>query len=249
MEARRAGGSWPRRAPGGPPVVLAHRGGRGPWRENTLDAFAGARLEGADGVELDVRLSADGVPIVHHDAGIDGVGELHALAATELPDWVPSLPDALEACEGWAVNVEIKNGPGDGGFDPDQAVARHVAELVGGAATGSKRPAHVVVSSFWPATLEAMRACDPAVSLGLLTHPAQDAAGALDAATDLACRAVHLHHSQVDREVVAEAHRRGMAVVTWTVNLASDVDAVARAGVDALITDEVTTTLALVRAT
>ena len=47
--------------------VIAHRGGRGTWRENTLEAFAGARSMGADGVELDARLTRDGLVVVHHD--------------------------------------------------------------------------------------------------------------------------------------------------------------------------------------
>ena len=61
----------------GPIAVQAHRGSPDPAtgvRENTLDAFARARSLGADGVELDVRLTADGGLAVHHDPVIDGVG-------------------------------------------------------------------------------------------------------------------------------------------------------------------------------
>ena len=89
---------WPRRADDDAPVlVLAHRGGEGPWRENTLAAFAGALAGGADGVELDVRRTADGRLVIHHDAEIEGVGAIHGLRAEELPDWVPGLDEALAA--------------------------------------------------------------------------------------------------------------------------------------------------------
>jgi len=65
-----------------------HRGGTGPWRENTLEAFAGALRLGGDGVELDVRRTSDGRLVVLHDAEIAGTGAVHDLRAKELPPWV-----------------------------------------------------------------------------------------------------------------------------------------------------------------
>ena len=228
-------------------AVLAHRGGTGPWRENTLEAFAGARLAGADGVELDTRLTADGIPVVLHDSEVAGAGQVHAMGFGDLPSWVPSLEEALQACGGWAVNVEIKNGPGEPGFDERQTVARRVAELIAGDAAGRQRPSHLVVSSFWAATLAAVRESAPDLALGLLTHPAFKVADALRDACDLGCAAAHLHHSQVRVDVVDRAHELGMAVVTWTVNGERDVVAAVSAGVDGLITDEVASTLAALR--
>src|SRR5471032_1443931 len=102
---------WPRRRGTDPVMLLAHRGGRGPWRENTLEAFAGALRLGADGVELDVRRTSDGRLVVHHDAEITGVGAIHSLRASELPPWVPGLDEALATCAGATVNVEVKNAP------------------------------------------------------------------------------------------------------------------------------------------
>ncbi|MGH9017440.1 MAG: glycerophosphodiester phosphodiesterase, partial [Acidimicrobiales bacterium] len=114
---------WPRRATGGRALLLAHRGGVGPYRENTLEAFRGAIDFGADGVELDVRRSADGRLVVHHDAEVPGVGAVHDLSAGELPDWIPSLEEALDVCAGAVVNVEVKNSPLEAGFDPDGTLA------------------------------------------------------------------------------------------------------------------------------
>jgi glycerophosphoryl diester phosphodiesterase len=234
---------WPRREPGTPVSVLGHRGGAGPWRENTIEAFTAALAAGADGVELDVRLTGDGHLVVLHDAELAGIGPLHALGVGELPPWVPRLEVALEACAGAAVNVEVKNGPGEPGYDPGQGVARHLAALLSTGAGSPAWPGAVVVSSFWPATVAAVREAGPAVALGLLVHPDLDPDGSLDTATDLGCTALHLHHSQVSREVVARAHDLDLAVVTWTVNDQADVTAVVGAGVDGVITDEVRSTL------
>jgi len=238
---------WPRRGEGAPVAVLAHRGGTGPWRENTLEAFTGALGAGADGVELDVRRSADGALVVHHDAEVPGSGAVGATPADALPPWLPTLGDALATCAGALVNVEIKNLPTEPGYDPFEQVATDVAVVL--AAGGPAWPAHVVVSSFWPGTLTALRDTDRgraaagAVELGLLVHPSLDPLPMLEVASGLGCAALHPHHSQVTASLVARAHDLAMAVVTWTVNLPGDLDAVVAAGVDGVITDRVADTL------
>ena len=95
-------------------AVQAHRGSPDPaagYRENTLEAFARARALGADGVELDVRLTADGGLAVHHDPVIDGVGPSTSWPPPNCPTHVPLLADALDACTGMVVNIEVKNLP------------------------------------------------------------------------------------------------------------------------------------------
>ena len=148
--------SWPRRRPGGPITLLGHRGGSGPWRENTLEAFAGGIGLGADGVELDVRRTSDGRLVVHHDAEIAGIGAIAGLRASEIPPWVPGLEEALTACAGAAVNVEVKNAPTEPGFDPEETAATEVVAVLAGTGGGKAAPAHVIVSSFWPASLQAL---------------------------------------------------------------------------------------------
>jgi glycerophosphoryl diester phosphodiesterase len=241
--------SWTlRRGPGEPPTVLAHRGGTGPWRENTLEAFSGALGAGADGVELDVRRCADGELVVIHDAEIPGVGFIHELRHKQLPSWVPTLEGALATCSGAIVNVEIKNVPTDSGYDPANLVSTDVASVLarGVGATGPW-PAHVLVSSFWPDTLAAVGRADDGAPLGLLVHPSFDALSALDTAGDLGCVALNPHHSQASAELVGRAHSLDLAVVTWTVNNIDDLDALVEAGVDVVITDSVPDTLAHLR--
>ncbi len=225
-------------------IVLAHRGGAGPWRENSLEAFSGALRLGADGVELDVRLSADGELVVHHDAEVPGAGFIHERRHDELPGWVPTLDGALAACDGSVVNVEIKNAPTEASYDPAQRVSAAVAAVLARGKDGrAPWPARVIVSSFWPDALAAVGQAQP-VALGLLVHPALDALAALHTAETLGCVALHPHHSQVDAALVERAHGRGLAVATWTVNSPEEIDAVVDAGVDVVITDSVADTLA-----
>ncbi len=84
-----------------PPVTFAHRGARAHAPENTIEAFQLALRLGATGLESDVWLTADGVPVLDHDGVVGGrmrrrsIGEL---TRAELPAHIPSLEDLLEAC-------------------------------------------------------------------------------------------------------------------------------------------------------
>ena len=92
-------------------AVFAHRGCTEGFTENTLDAFAEARRLGADGVELDVRLTADGALAVHHDAEIPGLGVIAALGVADLPAHVPLLADVLAACDGMVSTSRSRTRP------------------------------------------------------------------------------------------------------------------------------------------
>ena len=221
-----------------PTAVQAHRGSPDPAagvRENTLDAFALARALGADGVELDVRVTADGALAVHHDPVVAGVGPVHELASTDLPDHVPLLAEALDTCAGMLVNIEIKNHPGEPAFDPTD----RASGLVVGVVEEQGRGDQVVVSSFWSGALAAVRSLDPALACGLLVLPSFDARSGIAAAVELGCAAVHLPVNLVDAATVDAAHEVGLAVAAWTVADAGVLAAVLDAGVDTVITDDV----------
>jgi glycerophosphoryl diester phosphodiesterase len=222
------------------PAIHAHRGSPDPAsgiRENTLEAFFRARILGADGVELDVRRLADGALVVHHDAEIRGAGPVHELVTGQLPESVTLLPAALEACAGLDVNIELKNLPGEAGFDTDEVMARQVAELV----VEAGRVATVVVSSFWPGSLAAVRETRPELSTGLLLASWFDGGQAVPLALEHGCTAVHPHASLVDAALTAEAHGAGLSVAVWTVNDIRQLDQLASLGVDTVITDDVAT--------
>src|SRR5271154_106734 len=111
-------------------AVFAHRGCTEGFTENTIEAFAEAKRLGADGVELDVRLTADGALAVHHNHSIAGLGVLSDLRGPDLPADVPLLGEVLAACDGMMVNVEIKNDPREPGHDPDETVAMLTAQTL-----------------------------------------------------------------------------------------------------------------------
>jgi glycerophosphoryl diester phosphodiesterase len=228
-----------------PLAVMAHRGSPDAAlgvRENTLEAFFRARQLGADGIELDVRLTRDGALAVHHDADIAGIGAVNELEAAQLPEFVPLLPAVLDACVGLTVNIEIKNLPGEPGFDPEECLAREVAELV----TASGRTSGVVVSSFWPDTLVAVRDAGPEIPTGLLVTRWFEPAEAVGAAVGRGCTALHPSVDLVSGVLVDEAHEAGLSVAVWTVNDPDRIRAMAEFGVDTVITDDVALALTAV---
>lgn len=238
---------WPWRGRGARPALLAHRGGRGPWVENTIEAFAGALLLGADGVELDVRRSADGVLVVHHDPQVEGLGFVHELRSAQLPAWVPTLSEALAACAGAAVNVEIKNSPGDPGHDPSESVVSEVlGSLSACGAPGRGGPSELLISSFSPATIAALASCGTEVPYGLLVAPAASVLDAAHEAASLRCASLNPFHLRVSSSLVDRAHEMGLAVVTWTVDGPEHLRAVLAAGVDAIVSDDVPGALAVI---
>ncbi|HWD55675.1 MAG TPA: glycerophosphodiester phosphodiesterase, partial [Acidimicrobiales bacterium] len=201
--------------------VLAHRGCTEGCTENTLSAFAEARRRGADGVELDVRLTADGALAVHHDAEVPGLGAIGALGVAELPAYVPLLADALAASEGMVVNVEIKNAPQDPGWDEGEAVAALTAAAIDEAGWTDR----VIVSSFQTAMLRAVQVADGRLALGVLWGWTVEPGPALVEAAEAGFRAVHPFVTTVTPELVERAHAAGLAVNVWTVNSSQDLEA------------------------
>jgi glycerophosphoryl diester phosphodiesterase len=222
------------------PAVLAHRGARRVAPENTVEAFAAAGRLGADGVELDVHGTADGVLVVHHDADARGIGVLaeHPFAAVRAarPD-IPTLEEALEVCSGMLVNIEVKNLPGDADYDPADGAAGTLVELL--ARRG--RCDDVLVSSFNLASADRVRALDATIPTGFLTLVGLDPLDGIEVAHAHGHGAAHpdvrsLKGGAAETTIV-RAHELGMAVNVWTVNDEAEMRRLATAGVDALITD------------
>jgi glycerophosphoryl diester phosphodiesterase len=216
-------------------LIIGHRGASAAHAENTLDAFAGARAQRADGVELDLRRTADGDVAIRHDATLPDGRLVVGLSRDEIPDWVPTLADTLDACTGMRmVNLEIKNWPGDPDFDPTEALAALVVETLGSRADLRQR---VLVSSFHLPTIDRVRALDGDLATGWLTLNLADAPAMLDALAERGHQAVHPHVAFVDEHLVRQAHDRALAVNVWTVDDPDRVVALARMDVDAAITN------------
>lgn len=229
--------------------IVAHRGSSRQAVENTLDAFQLARRQGADGVELDARLSADGVLLVHHDRNwssrLPGVGGHLGRAVAETlaaarPLAVPTLAEVLDTCDGMLVNIELKTdgiaGLGeDDGRRADAARDRLAGALVELLSERGGRD-QVLVSSFDAAVLDLVAARSPACRLGWLTEdrPGPAVLARLAASGHVA---VHPHWTVIDAGLVEATHRAGLAVFTWTVDDPASVAQLATLGVDAIITN------------
>jgi glycerophosphoryl diester phosphodiesterase len=231
----------------GRPLVLGHRGASRRARENTLDAFATARALGADGVELDVRRTADGVAVVNHDPQVEGHGLLVERSFAELraahPE-VPTLDEALDALAGLIVNVEIKCLPWEPDADADGVVLRLVVDAL----VARNAFDRTIVSSFDLGVLAPLRDLDARIVTAWLTsrQPVEQTA---PAAAERGASWLHPDVGVVrdDAErAVAAVHEHGLRVDVWTVNEEADIRVLATAGVDAIVTDVPDVALAVI---
>lgn len=198
-----------------------------------MAAFAHAVELGADGVELDVRATADGQLAVVHDRHLPDGRRVGDVEAADLPDSVPLLGAALAACGQLLVNVEIKADTGDGLAVVDDVVAA-IRAWAGRA----------IVSSFDPAVVDAVRERDPGVPTAQLTVlPDQGVDGLVAAVASRGHAAWHPHHAVLDEEVIAVVHAAGLRVNTWTVDDPARIVQLASWGVDAIVTNDVPTAL------
>jgi len=228
-----------------PVLVCAHRGASAAHPDNTISAFEGARVEGADWVELDVRLTKDGALVVSHDAVYaDGRG-VWATPSTERPGSVVLLDAALDACSGMGVNVEIKNSPGDLGqqdgnpLAQDLAVCDLVVGLLARRADDSGTVAQeIVVSSFDEATLARVRSLQPRLDTAYLVFDLSRDPGLPERAAAAGDVAVNPWDRLVDERFVRRCDALGLAVNVWTVDDPDRICELARMGVAAIITNQ-----------
>jgi glycerophosphoryl diester phosphodiesterase len=220
------------------PLVLGHRGASRAAPENTLEAFRLARELGADGVELDVRRTSDGVLVVHHDPARDGLGVLGALRFDAVraarPD-IPTLDEALDELSGMVVNLELKCLPWEPDADPDREVLTDVLDVI----ARRRLAARAIVSSFDLDVVLDVRTRAPDVPAAWLTLGVP-LADVLARAIDLGLRYVHPDHRAAligGRESIAGFARQGIAVNVWTVNDPEEIAALADAGVAGIVTD------------
>lgn len=166
--------------------MVAHRGASLEHPENTIEAFEAAIDLGADAVEFDVRMTADGHAVVMHDPDVsrttDGHGLVSRLTLDEIRKLgVPTLEEALRCLSGRAAaDIEIKNLPGESGFIPEREAT---VEATLAALDEVSFSSQVIVSSFSPASIAHSRGLRPDVPTGLLTEYEVDAEEALARAT------------------------------------------------------------------
>lgn len=214
-----------------PIQVIAHRGASADAPENTVEAYLLAAAQGADWVELDVRRTADGALAVLHDAVLADGRVLVECERDTLPASIPSLADALDACAGMGVNIEIKNWIDDPDYDPGDSVADGVVALL--ADRGGRD--EVLISSFTDHTIARVRDLAPHLATAFLVHSAT--AEAIGVAVDGGHQAIHPWDQGTTADQVAAARAAGLEVNVWTVDDPDRMLELAGMGVTGIVTN------------
>lgn len=235
------------------PLVFAHRGAMAYAPMNTLAAFELAHEQGADGIELDVWLSQDDVPVVIHDFEVDnttdGSGRVGSMTVAEIQaldagSWyanefagqrIPTLAEVFDTIGSKLfINVELKS--------TDMRVENIVVQTIA-CIRQHEMSENVLVSSFNPLVVRRMRKYAPEIATGYLQY--EDIPRHirwLRLGTPYATE--HPHSTQITPEFIAQAKRKGRYVNAWTVNDPDEAVRLAQMGVDGIITDNPDTILA-----
>jgi len=249
------------------PRWVAHRGAGAQAPENTLAAFRLGAQHGYRMFECDVKLSADGVPFLLHDADLTrttnaadcwtlpasdaslvaGMHPWGALAQLDAGSWhspayagepLPALAGVARYCRHNGLLLNIEIKPTPGTeYTTGTGVAQHAARLWAGAAVPP------LLTSFDPPALEAAAAAQPGLPRGLLLD---DCAGKAFAdwvaqARALGCVALVLNHTLWQPDTLRQARAAGLRCACYTVNEASDAERLLALGCDSLITDRIDT--------
>ncbi|MCI0609944.1 MAG: glycerophosphodiester phosphodiesterase, partial [Anaerolineae bacterium] len=230
-------------------AIFAHRGASAHAPENTLAAFEMALAENADGIELDVKLSADGHVVVIHDMTIDrttgahgrvrdlSLADLRALGAGSFfsekfqSEKIPTLEEVFETFgKRTFINVELTNynSPRD-----------HLVESVCMLVKKFSLQERVMFSSYFGSNLSKARAYLPEVPRGLLALPGLLGAWARSFGFAFGkYQALHPNIKDATHQQVQRVHRLKRRIHVWTVNAAEDMRRLYNWGVDAIFTDD-----------
>ena len=237
-------GPWPY------PLWIAHRGAGKLAPENTLVAFRVGAAHGHTAFECDVKLSADDVPFLLHDAdlqrttgqpGIAGNRDWAELSLLDAGAWhspafagepIPTLEAVARYCRanGFALNIEIKPTPGH-----EDRTGRVVGELALRLWAGDARAP--LLSSFRPEALAAAREAAPGLPRALLLDSLWP--GWFEIASQLGCVAVVSNHALMDASLLERLHGAGLRALVYTVNDAQRAQALIDLGIDGIVTDAI----------
>ena len=244
------------------PLIIAHRGASAVAPENTLAAFRRALADGADGVECDVRLARDGVPVLFHDAGLHRTtlreGKLSNLTSGELGrldagTWfnqkhptrarqnysreaVPTLAQLLELMRDAGdklIYLEMKCLIGE-----NRSLATAIAELI----KHFRVEERVVVKSFHHNAVREVQKCLPKVRTAALFAPRmmrvlQPTRSLVEPALNLEADELSLHYTLATERTVQRANNAGMKTVIWTADHPAWVRRALKLGIYGIITN------------
>jgi glycerophosphoryl diester phosphodiesterase len=237
------------------PQVAAHRGGALLWPENSLTAFRGALALGADYLETDVHLTADGEVVVLHDATLDrtttGSGRVRTARLGDLPslrlrdrnggvtsDPVPTLGQLLDllAPSPAQLLLEIK-------VDADRRRYPEIEEKVLALVNGRGLAGRTVIMGFEAETIRRTRTLQPSIRTAFLVGKGRvdregvPAREAVRWAREVGATQLGIDHRVLDAGVVEAARAARLEVGAWTVNEERDIKTVIGAGVDLVTSD------------
>lgn len=232
------------------PLIVAHRGDSADHPENTRAAFAAALAAKVDGIELDVRLSRDGVPLICHDDTLARFGgttrSLRKMSAVQIRaldvgSWkqarfaderVPTLDEALSQCRRTILCIELKATGGRG----RTAYHRRLVRAVVAAITKQRAAKRVRILCFDGGVLAEMARVAPHLSrVRNCERLPKNLKRWLDDQPGL--HAACFDRRILTKSVVDTCHALGIQVFSWTANDASATDRLCRLGVDAILSD------------
>ena len=221
-----------------PILKIGHRGAKGYASENTLTAFQYAIDLGADGIELDVHLSADGEIVVIHDETIDrttnGKGLVNTLSLHELKTFrignneqIPTLVEVFDLVNQQCfINIELKN------YDTAEKVVQLIERYILDKKWNYNR---FLVSSFDWNALQKIRLLNSEIPIGVLTET--DLNLAFDFAKFIKAEAIHPYFHLLTKENTTQIQEKGIQVFPWTINEIEDIQKIKTFNINGIITD------------
>ncbi len=227
-------------------LVIAHRGASGYAPENTMPAFEKALEMGAEGIELDVHMTADEEIVVIHDHSIDrtsnGEGMVNGLSLRDIRkfdfgSWfnadyrgvtIPTLRDVFELLRDWdgLLNIEVKSGP-----NIYKGIEKKLVDMTKEYSFEDK----VIFSSFNHYCLRDIKVIDSSMKIGLLYTAAL--VEPYIYAQHLGAEALHPYYRTITIELVEGCKKYGIKLNPYTIDDEREIEMIMRAGVDGVITD------------
>jgi len=220
------------------PRVIAHRGASSDRPENTFSAFDEALKQGCDGIEMDIQLTRDEVPVIYHDKTLARVGggrsRVSQLTLGELPH-MPTLEDVLPRyAHRTQLFLEIKTREGTAGAPRHLLLARLTARMV--KQLKMRSAARISILSFDATVLEAVRQSAPRIPRVLnMAPPARLSPGLAARLADFSALSVDIR--QLTPRFASAVRRAGCPLLAFTCNRPRTVSLALAAGVSGIITN------------
>jgi len=227
------------------PLILAHRGASGNAPENTIAAFLEAKKQQSDGIEMDVHLTADNIPVVIHDETIDrttdGIGYIKDYKYSELNqfdagkyfsnkfigEFIPSLNNVLELANSFKIiNIELKT---------NKIWYDNIEKIVLDIIKNHKLEDKIIVSSFNHLSLKKLRMLNSNIELAALYYAVINEPW--DYANNLGINIIHPHYQSIDKKTIDKCHRENIMVNVFDVNNEEEILVSIDMGSDMIITD------------